>query len=192
MNTLSPSIAELLREAHSGSDEAAALLYKRCRSPLLAIIRKSLFHPLRKLYDSDDFLLETFAAIFAHHFTEEVLCSPQALWTYLKKIAENKVRDAKRKYLLTRRHDLHREVNFHADDKETTWSREFSPEEAMMLTDLVENRLVHLIEQLSPVHQGIALLTLRGHNGLDIARQLELQPGQVYEMIHWLRQKMVE
>jgi len=100
----------LVRQAQAGSNQAAHTLLERCREPLLIVIRKLLSPVLRRLYDSNDFLAETLAAIFMKHFSDEVLESPESFWLYLKKTAENKVRDAQRKYLVAKRRDLRREV----------------------------------------------------------------------------------
>jgi hypothetical protein len=49
---------------------------------------------------------ETFVKIFTTRFTDEVLRSPETLWWYLRRIAENNVRDANRKYLDSQRYNL--------------------------------------------------------------------------------------
>ena len=83
------SLVELIRRAQNGSNEAAQVVYDRCREPLLKTIRKVITRPIRRLYDSEDFLLATFRQIFTRHFSDEVLASPQILWPYIKRIAEN-------------------------------------------------------------------------------------------------------
>jgi DNA-directed RNA polymerase specialized sigma24 family protein len=155
METVSSSQANddlvvLVRRAQEGDAEAARLVYERCREPLLMVIRKVIPSPLRRLDDSDDFLQSTFAKIFAKHFSDEVLRGPQTLWPYLCRIAENQVRDASRKFLLSARHQLGRDVPLETcdDHDEAFESRDISPCEAAILKELVEERLQDLIEQL--------------------------------------------
>ena len=106
-------LVELVRQAQGGSNDAAQQLFFRCREPLLAVIRCRLSLPLRRLYDSDDFLASTFVEVFTRHFSDEVLQSPTSLLAYLKRIAENKVHDAARKYLATRRFNIRGEISLH-------------------------------------------------------------------------------
>ena len=110
MTSPSPqNLADLLRDAQAGNQDAATQLYDRLRLRLLAVIAHALPPSLRKLFDAEDFLIDTFMEVFARRFSEEVVGSPQALWSYVKRIAENKVRDAKRKYLLTKRFGIQHE-----------------------------------------------------------------------------------
>jgi hypothetical protein len=79
---LDSNLVDLVRQVQDSSDAAvretaAKALYDRYREPLLAVIRPVIFPPLRRLYDSWDFLLETFTAIFTKHFNDEVLGLPK-------------------------------------------------------------------------------------------------------------------
>jgi hypothetical protein len=160
---------------------------------LLTIIREGLAQPLRRLYDSDDFLHITFADIFTHHFTEEVLCSPQSLWRYLQKMAANKVRDANRKYLIAQRRNLNREVQWDSiRDESEIWSRDLAPEEALLLKELVEDRLAHLLNQLPLILRGMIELVIAGHSVTEIARLLQQKPKRVYRAMEWLKRKILE
>lgn len=183
----------LLRRAQAGSAEAARFFFDRCREPLLAVIRRVIIPPLRRLYDSDDFLVDTLAFVFSRHFSDEVLQSPETLLLYLKRIAENKVRDATRKYLLSERYNLRRDVSLDSlNTEEGLPSRDLSPEDVLMLKELVEERLDDLIHQLPIMLQHIVVLILRGHNGLQIAHRLHVDPKRVYRAIAWLKRKILE
>jgi DNA-directed RNA polymerase specialized sigma24 family protein len=184
----------LVRRAQDGCEKSACVLFERYREPLLAVIRRVIGRPLRRLYDSDDFLLSTFKEIFTKHFRDEVLCDPQTLWPYLKRIAENKVRDAERRFLLSERHKLDRDVplanlNRHG---ETLPSKELSPQEEAVLRELVEERLQNLIRQLPSLLQDIVALLLEGNSGLEIAVELGIEPKRVYRAIDWLNRKVLE
>jgi RNA polymerase sigma factor (sigma-70 family) len=184
-------LVELVRQAQAGSREAAEVLFARCRSPLLAVIRRNLFDPMRRLFDSDDFLVDAFAEIFARHFSDEVLRGPDTLWPYLKRIAENKVRDATRKYLVSKRYNLGRDIPISkVDPTEEPVSRELTPDEIVMLEELVDDRLMDLIEHLPEMLQSIVKMLLRGNNGMEIARRLGVEPKRVYRAIAWLKKKI--
>jgi RNA polymerase sigma factor (sigma-70 family) len=186
-------LVTLVEQAQAGSSAAAELLYKRYREPLLAVIRSVLSQPLRRLYDSDSFLNEAFAEIFSRHFSDEVLRSPDTLWPYLKKIAQNKVLDAKRKYLWTAGRCLARDVPLE-DLAEEEWpeSKELSPEETVILKELIEDRLLNLIGQLPDLLQTIIHLVLAGECVTVIANRLGVEQKRVYRAIEWLKRKICE
>jgi RNA polymerase sigma factor (sigma-70 family) len=184
-------LLELVRRAQAGSAHSAQILFERCRQPLLAVIRKVLLPPLRRLYDSDDFLAETFAAIFTRHFSDDVLDSPESLWPYLRRIAENKGRDTERRHLVGKRRDLAREVPLEKSHDEL-WSKDLSPLEALLLKELVEDRLEDLVNQVPPLMRAILELLLQGNNSAEIAHRLDLEPKRVYRAMEWLKGKIME
>lgn len=171
-------VGELIRQAQAGSQEAAALVYERCREPLLAVIRRGLSHPLRRLYDSDDFLNDALAEVFSRKFSADVLDSPQALAAYLRRIAENKVRDAARKRLLSKRFTIVLEESF--DAARMNEMEPCSPDETILLRELVEDRLIAFLEELPAVYQAIVRLVLDGRGVREIADRLHLTPLRVY------------
>jgi RNA polymerase sigma factor (sigma-70 family) len=189
-------VGMLIRQAQAGSSEACQALFDRCREPLLAAIRFVIRPRLRRLYDSDDFLNETFIEIFAFYFTDDVLRSPERLWRYLKRIAENKVRDATRKYLLSQRYGIGRDVslaNVQAEEvEECLWSHELSPDEALLLKELVDERLTYLVSQLPTMLQQIIRLLLDGAGTKEIAGQLRVEPKRIYRAMEWLRKRIRE
>jgi DNA-directed RNA polymerase specialized sigma24 family protein len=185
-------LATLLRRAQDGSDDAAQVVFDRCRRPLLAVIRRLIQRPLRRLYDSDDFLLSTFKEIFTKHFSDEVLRGPDTLWPYLKRIAENKVHDAARRHLISRSRALDADVPLDDDLQDYLESRELSPLDVMILNELVEERLEDLIDQLPVLLQNIVDLLLEGYSGIKIAMKLRVEPKRVYRAIDWLKKKVLE
>jgi len=193
---LAVSLGTLIFQAQAGSNEASQLLFDRCRKPLLAVIRHTIQPRLRNLYDSDDFLNEAFIAIFTTYFTDEILRSPETLWPYLKRIAENKVRDANRKYLLTHRYNINSTVSLESlqpeNRDESLCAYDLSPEEAFLLKELVEERLVYLVSQLPTLMQKIVRLLLGGATTGEIAHRLGVEPKRVYRAMDWLKKKIRE
>lgn len=190
------TLTTLVRQAQAGSAEASQLLFDRCRRPLLAVIRQVIHPRLRQLYDSDDFLGETFLEIFTRYFTDEVLKSPETLWPYLKRIAENKVRDANRKYLHTQRHNINLVKSLDTlaveDSEQSLWAKELTPEEAYLLNELIHDRLADLIRQLPELMQQIIKLVLQGATAGEIADRLGVESKRIYRAMDWLRKKIRE
>jgi DNA-directed RNA polymerase specialized sigma24 family protein len=181
-------LVRLVRQAQEGSAQAAQAVFDRCRQPLLLVIRRVIDRPLRRLYDSDDFLLSTFKEIFTRHFSDEVLRGPHTLWPYIKRIAENKVHDAERKFLQSARRQLGRQVTL-AQDFE---SNDLSPAEVVILKELVEERLEDLVAQLPDLLQGIVELLREGKNGNEVAESLGVHPKRVYRAMDWLKRRVME
>jgi len=189
-------VTALIGRVQAGSGEASQVLFDRCRKPLLAVIRHVIQPRLRRLYDSDDFLNETFIEIFTSYFTDEVLHSPETLWPYLKRIAENKVRDANRKYLRSQRYNINRNVSLDSlrpeEREESLWAKDLSPDDAVVLKELVEERLINLVGQLPTMMQKIIRLVLSGAMAGEIAHRLGVEPKRVYRAMEWLKMKIRE
>jgi DNA-directed RNA polymerase specialized sigma24 family protein len=132
-------------------------------------------------------------AVFTGHFSDEVLRSPQILWTYLQRIAENKVRDAERKYRGFQRYNICHDVPLEelaADD--CLAADGLSPQELAWLKECVEEKLVRLVEQLPRMLQFIIRRLLEGHLACDIAKELGIEVKRVYRAIAWLQKKTCE
>ena len=160
------------------------------------MIRQVLQPPLRRIYDSDDLLNETFIQIFTTYFSIEILASPESLWRYLRKIAENKTRDANRKYLLSQRYNLDRSVSLESlqshEREECLWAKDLAPEEALLLRELVEDRLLDLVDRLPTMMRTIIQLLLAGATTGQIAHRLQVEPKRVYRAMEWLKKKIRE
>jgi len=186
-------LVPLLRRAQAGSEEVAQRVYDRCREPLLAVIRKVITRPMRRLNDSDDFLFATFRVIFTRHFRDEVLRRPETLLPYLKRIAENQVRDAERRRLAADKHRCGPDIPLHfLREDELPVGREASPPDELIFRELVKERLDDLIEQLPILLQNILDLLLEGYNGVEIGMKLGVHPKRVYRAIAWLKRKVQE
>ncbi|HMF17132.1 MAG TPA: sigma-70 family RNA polymerase sigma factor [Gemmataceae bacterium] len=191
---VSDDLVSLVRQAQEGSADAVRLVYDRCREPLLMVIRKVIPQPVRRLEDSEDFLQATFTQVFTKHFSDEVLRGPETLWPYLKRIAENQVRDARRKYLVAEKHQLCRDVPLEilGNQHEALQCRDFSPHEALILKELVQDRLDDLIRKLPSPLRPIVKLLLEGYSGAEIAHQLDIEMKRVYRAIGWLKKQVMK
>ncbi len=175
--------AALIRQAQAGSAEAAEAFAKEFGPALLDHIRKLLQQSprLRRMFDSSDFLQETLISIFCKRFEEELLDCPAALWSYVMKIATNRIRDSQRKYLLSERFSLKHEVPL--DDNVCPEAfLDDSTEQQRLVEELAEQWLADFQQQLSPVDRNIATMILAGKCVEEIAHRCHQSP----RIVRWL------
>lgn len=182
----SDDIRDLFTRAHAGDQEAAQILFDKWREPMLYVIRKQLDRRLRRIFDSTDFVQEALAELFARQIAVADFSTPQAFMAFVKRIAENKVRDSVRKHLQSQRSNISKEVPL---------DRLPTAEEARILCadgdgGPVEERLRARLEKLPLVHKKIMELWLDGHSPSAIAAALGLETKAVYRCMERSRQLM--
>jgi RNA polymerase sigma factor (sigma-70 family) len=182
-------LVDLFRQAQAGSEEAATTLFEHWGVPLLHVIRHRLSHPLRRIFDSDDFLLETFAEALIRKLNEDVFKSPQTLLAYLQKMAVNKVRDAERKYLGTQRYNIGNDVPLDGlGPQPDVPSKEPPPLAKLISKELVEEAFTQVVERLPPFYRNIVQLLLDGRTPKEIAAETGVKQKDVYRLIQRIRQ----
>src|SRR5439155_22348530 len=100
---------------------------------VLVVVRRRLPRKLRVLFDSWDFVQETFGSFFTHAMPGTVEQHPEKLKGYLAAIAQHKVADAKREYLDCQKRNLRNQRCLTARLAQKTralFQREPTPEEA--------------------------------------------------------------
>lgn len=110
MDIHSLPFADLLQNAIEGSTEAAQLLHERFAPHLRRVIRRKLALPLRRFFDSYDFLQDVWASFYAAPPVPGIFTRPQQLVAYLAAIASHKVTDAFRHRLQTSKHNANRQI----------------------------------------------------------------------------------
>jgi RNA polymerase sigma factor (sigma-70 family) len=95
-------LLELMDRARAGDQEAARIIVEQFRKPVKKVIRYRLQPKARRLYDSDDLLQNIWVAFFEKALDLTFSC-PQQVTVYLQKLAENKVREAHRQELGTKK-----------------------------------------------------------------------------------------
>ena len=186
---------ELVRHAQAGSAEASRALFDRCQQPLLAVIRQVIKPRLRQPGDLTISCARP-SSRFTTYFAEEVLRSPETPLGLSQENCRNKVRDANRKYLNTQRHNINRVRSLESLEpeelEECLRAKGLAPDEALLLKELVEERLCHLIGQLPSMMQKIIELLLGGATTAEIADHLGVEPKRVYRAMEWLKKKIRE
>src|SRR5947209_1082050 len=88
-------LVTIVRRAQAGSDDAAEEFVARFGPVLRAYLVPGLSGPLHRLLDADDLLQATLATILCSHFDDAILATPAGLWAYLRRIARNKLSNAR-------------------------------------------------------------------------------------------------
>lgn len=175
------SLIELVRQTQAGDSDSARELYDRCREPLLFVIRRFMSPPLRRLFDSDDLLVEAFADVCKKHFTDNVLKSSETLWQYLKMMARNKVVDAHRKFL---GRGILSELSLDDPEVKTQLvSRNLSPIDVLCLHEVVTEWWDAFVSQEPLVFQCVIRRWAQGEGVSGISVQLGISLRQVYRAL---------
>ena len=175
-------LADLVHQAQAGSNGAAKILFDKWQKPLLRVIRQKLDRRLRRIFDSDDFVQGAMAEFFARALEAGDFDTPQGLLAYVKTIAENKVRDAARKYLQSQRSNFTKDVPL----EQTAAAKHVitgtaSPDGEF--ADETMGRLRMEMAKLPLVDRTIMEFLVNGHKPAAIARFLNLDMEFVYRRI---------
>ena len=100
----------LMGGVRAGDQDAARALYARYGQHVLRVVRRKLAMRLRAQYDSEDFLQSVMASFFAIP-EGTTFDGPEQLIDFLATMAHNKVADAARRRLGTKKHNLNRETS---------------------------------------------------------------------------------
>jgi RNA polymerase sigma factor (sigma-70 family) len=99
----------LMADLAAGSEEAAWQLTERYTPHIIRAVRATLPSKLRRLVDSQDFAQAVWTSLLLKRVELGRIDSEQALIGYLARTAKNKVVDACRKYLDSKKRDLNRD-----------------------------------------------------------------------------------
>jgi RNA polymerase sigma-70 factor (ECF subfamily) len=173
---------KLYGRIRDGSEDAARQLLERCGPHLLAVIRQKLSVHLRSVFDSLDFLQDVWASFFAGEL-EHSFRDPNALITFLVRMARNKVADEVRRRLgggkadLSREHSLDGSARFEAAGLTDGLPPPGEQAAASEQWDrLVEGRPFHHVRILEMLRQG--------YKHTEIAAELGLNEKTVRRLIH--------
>ncbi len=112
----------LLNLALDGDKEAAAFLHEQFASHLKRVIRRRLADPMRRFFDSHDFLQDAWKSFYAAPDVPRTFTRPEQLVRFLESIANHKVTDAFRRQLQTAKNNANRQVGL--EDGKTDHSAE--------------------------------------------------------------------
>jgi RNA polymerase sigma-70 factor (ECF subfamily) len=181
------SCADWLARLHAGGSTAAAEVFHRFTSRLIALARLRLDARLRQKVDPEDVLQSVYKSFFLRQARGELrLPNWQALWSVLALITARKCGRCARRFHAARR-NVAAEVAAAggADDSSllVVFSADPSPEEAVMLSELVEG----LLRALGARDGAILTLALQGHSAAEISAQLGRTTRTVYRVLERIR-----
>jgi RNA polymerase sigma-70 factor (ECF subfamily) len=182
------SFAEVMARLRAGDSAAAALVFDRFAHRLIALARSRLGSPLRQKVAPEDVLQSVFRSFFVRQAEGQVKADNwESLWGMLVVIT---VRKCGRRvtYFRAARRDIRREAaDGSLPDLAQTVDPEPTPEEAVMLTETVEQ----LMRQLDARQREILTQTLQGHSVAEISVQLGCTERTVYRVLErvkdWLQ-----
>jgi DNA-directed RNA polymerase specialized sigma24 family protein len=108
-------LAELLRQARAGSDEASRLLVNRYSEIIRRVIRHRLHPRLRSTYDPDDILQMVWRDFFSRSLLQQSFSTPEQLLAYLIRLTLNKLHKVHRNHLGTQKRGSGRQADFPDD-----------------------------------------------------------------------------
>jgi RNA polymerase sigma factor (sigma-70 family) len=185
MDIQSLTFTELLQQAIDGSTDAAETLHRRFASHLRRVIRRKLAVPLRRFFDSHDFLQDVWASFYASPPAPGVFTRPQQLVAYLASIASNKVTDAFRNRIQTIKHNANRQVSMDVSLLEKLEGRAArTPTPSQVFAE--QERWDHLIAGQTEKNRRILELLRQGYTHEQVADAVQVNEKTVRRFLQSL------
>jgi RNA polymerase sigma-70 factor (ECF subfamily) len=184
------SFADVMARLRDGDDDAAAQIFRRFTHRLIALARAHLDGRLRQKVDPEDVLQSVFKSFFLRHAEGELaLGGWDGLWALLAVITARKCGRCARRFRAARR-DVNAEVAAAASADESgvieAFSDDPSPEEATMLSELVEQ----LLRDLGRRDGEILTLALQGYSAAEISARLDRPGRTVYRVLERIKARL--
>jgi RNA polymerase sigma-70 factor, ECF subfamily len=181
------SLPELLARLRNYDAEAADQLFDHFTHQLLALARTHLDDWARGKIDPEDIVQSVYRSFVGRFSADRLqLHNWDALWGLLSLMTVRKCL-RRREYLLAASRDVRREVSLPNDALLPIPSREPLPEDAAVLTDLVEN----LLRGLEPRDREIVVLYLQGYSLREISELRDCAYRTVRRIIDRARRRLL-
>jgi RNA polymerase sigma-70 factor (ECF subfamily) len=183
------SFAALMDRLESGDPAAAALVYERYVRRLLGMARKALNSRLKGKVDADDVVQSVFRTFFRHAANRDFdLNDESALWALLAEIALRKCGRWSRHFAARKRGGEWQAESLQSCDPEDEPAdpREPSPDDAVMLVDLVEELLRGMDERTRLVCE----MRLQGHAVAEIAARAGCTEATVFRKLDTIKGRL--
>jgi RNA polymerase sigma-70 factor (ECF subfamily) len=180
--------ADLMQRLREGSEDAARELLDRYGEHILRVVRRKLSRELRSKFDSVDFVQAVWASFFAGLPRRRRFDRPQALMAFLVTLAQNKVIDAVRQRMQTKKYNVNRERPLDgaaAAEAAAVAAREPTPSQQAVAKDEWQ----HLLADLPAHYQRMLVLLREGHTQKDIARELNVNEKTVRRVLDKLNEE---
>lgn len=184
------SFGDVMARLRAGQDDAAAQVFNRFASRLIALARKQMDQQVRRKVDPEDVLQSVFRSFFARNADGQFgeFESWDNLWAMLVVLTQRKC-GRRMDYFHAARRDVQREVPVESPAGDSVsdvgaTTEEPSPSEAAMLTETIEQ----LMRCLEPKHREVLALRLQGYQPAEIAEQVGCTGRTVYRVLDRVRQ----
>jgi RNA polymerase sigma-70 factor (ECF subfamily) len=184
------SFADVMARLRGGNEDAAAQVFRRFTHRLIALARAHLDGRLRRKVDPEDVLQSVFKSFFLRHAEGELaLGGWDGLWSLLAVITARKCGRCARRFHAARR-DVNAEIPTAASADRSgvieAFSDDPSPEEATMLSELVEQ----LLRELGRRDGEILTLALQGYSAAEISERLDRPGRTVYRVLERIKRRL--
>jgi RNA polymerase sigma-70 factor, ECF subfamily len=185
------SFADLLIRLRQGDDAAAARVFHRFTHRLIALARVRLDSRVRQKVDAEDVLQSVYRSFFLRCADGQFdLSGWDSLWSLLAVITVRKCGHWADHFHADKR-DIGREVASTTTGEDTAPGGEMraldpSPEEVVLLTELVES----LLRELPERDRAVVALGLQGYTATEISTQLQRPERSVYRVLQRVRSRL--
>lgn len=184
------SFAEFVRRLKTGDDGLVNELFQRYACRLIGLARNHLDAKLRQKVDPEDVVQSVYKSFFRKLEADQVdMIDWDSLWYFLTVMTLRKCARHAEHYQAGKR-DVRREVATQSDDSKASWraviDREPTPDEAVMLTDMVEQT----IRDFDPEDQAVIVLSLQGYTVREISVQLKRADRSVRRLRERVRKRL--
>jgi RNA polymerase sigma-70 factor (ECF subfamily) len=184
------SFADLMVRLCASDDDAAVQIFSRFTHRLIALARIHLDGRIRQKVDPEDVVQSAYKSFFVRFADGQFdLASWDSLWGLLTVITVRKCGRWRERFH-TEQRNLNAEVSMQsAADSGTGWeavARDPSPEEAVMLAELVER----LLRDQAKNDSAIITLALQGYSAPEICARLSRSERTVYRVLERTRKRL--
>src|ERR1700722_1272147 len=169
---------DLMQRVLAGSETAAEEFFRDYEPYLLHAVRRRLDKRLRSQFDSLDFAQDVWASFFADRPDKRAFAQPGDLVAFLTEVAPNKVLDANRQRLGTRKYNVRLEESLDdsaAFDKDRLMGQEPTPSQALSK----EEEWSQFLRKQPLVYRRIFILLREGKEPAETPRELGIPPRTV-------------
>jgi len=176
----------LLARVQQGSDEAARELYDTYVKYVLKCVRHRMWHKMRSLYDSQDFVQQVWASFFDVRHTLPDFQTPEDLTNYLLAMTRNKVAQAGRRRQ-TQKRNMDLEIRIEEESDQAGLhpiGRDPTPSTVAIAAEQQER----LVDRQPPRIREIAQMRAAGLTFDEIASELRIDESTARKAMRQLRE----
>jgi RNA polymerase sigma factor (sigma-70 family) len=182
----SENFGALMQRLKEGSEDAARQIFERYGRHIHRIISRRLDRHVRPSFDSEDFTQAVWASFFAAPVRRRVFTGPDDLIAFLAKMAQNKVIEAYRQRVKTKKRDARKErplPDSACGDGNAAIARQPTPSQVVS----AQEQFDRLMERVPPEYQRILAMLKLGFTHREIANELKLNEKTVRRVLQRLR-----